>query len=313
MKEWLVIVNPNAGIGKAKKDWPQIASLLDKHSFNYHAVFTTGPMDAIDLVGEYAKMGYRKIISVGGDGTMNEIVNGIFKQETVPTTEITLGMVSVGTGNDWGRTFNIPMDYGKAIPVLKNERTMLQDAGTVSYFNNNSNNSDAKKISRYFINMAGLGFDALVAKKTNADKIRGRGNPMLYLANLLSSLFVYKSCGTKVIVDGNEIRDKIFSISIGIGQYNGGGMRQAPDAKPDDGLFDITLIKDISKLSVIASVRRLYNGTIKKHKRVLGLVGKHVVIETEEPILLETDGESLGHSPFEFNIIPKSIRVIVNT
>ncbi len=312
MKEWLVIVNPNAGIGKAKRDWSHIASLLDKLSFNYQAVFTNGPMHAIDLVVEHAKMGYRKIISVGGDGTMNEIVNGIFKQETVPTPQITLGMVSVGTGNDWGRTFNIPMDYGKAITVLKNERTMLQDAGTVSYFNNNSNNGDAKKINRYFINMAGLGFDALVAKKTNADKIRGRGNPMLYLANLISSLFSYKSCGTKVIVDGNEIRDKIFSISIGIGQYNGGGMRQAPDAKPDDGLFDITLIKDISKLSVIASVRRLYNGTIKKHKRVLGLLGKNVIIESEKPILLETDGESLGHSPFEFNIIPKSIRVIVN-
>ncbi len=306
MKEWLVIVNPNAGIGKAERDWPRISVLLDKHGFDYHAVLTKGPMHAIDLVVEYVKLGYRKIIVVGGDGTMNEVVNGIFTQKTTPTTDISLGVVSVGTGNDWGRTYDIPMDYDKAVGVIKKGNTLLQDAGTVSYFNS------TRKKERFFINMAGLGFDALVAQKTNADKIRGRGNPMLYLVNLISSLFIYKSCGIKVVVDGKEVRDKIFSISIGIGQYNGGGMRQAPDAKTDDGLFDVTIIRDISRLSVIASVRRLYNGTIKQHKRVASFVGKQILIEAEQPILLETDGESLGNSPFEFNIVPKSVRVIVN-
>ncbi len=305
MKEYLVVVNPNAGIGKAQRDWPEISGLLNKHGFNYHAVYTEGPMHAIELIVDHVARGYRKVIVVGGDGTMNEVVNGVFTQKTVPTSEITLGMISVGTGNDWVRTYNIPMDYERAIEVLKKGQTIIQDAGTVSYFNS------TQKLTRYFINMAGLGFDALVAQKTNADKSRGRGNPMLYLANLISSLFVYKSCGTKVVVNGTVVKEKIFSISIGIGKYNGGGMQQAPDAKTDDGLFDITLIKDISKLSVIASVRRLYNGTIKKHKRVLAMVGKHVIVESDQPILLETDGESLGHSPFEFNIVPKSIKVLV--
>lgn len=141
--------------------------------------------------------------------------------------------------------------------------------------------------------------------------MKGKSNPLLYLANLVSSLFSFKSCGARVVVDGEELKDKMFSISIGIGKYNGGGMQQAPDAKPDDGLFDITLIKDMTKLSVVANVIRLYNGTIKKHKKVEGLTGKKVIIESDQPILLEADGESLGHSPFEFNIIPQSIRVIV--
>jgi YegS/Rv2252/BmrU family lipid kinase len=305
MNDWLVIVNPNAGIGRAKKDWAHISGLLNRRGFDYLIRFTEGPMHAIELVSEYIEKGFRKIIVVGGDGTMNEVVNGIFKQQTVPTTEISLGMISVGTGNDWGRTFNIPQNYEKAVAVLKNEHTMLQDAGTVSYFN-----SEEKK-ERFFINMAGLGFDGLVAQKTNADKVKGKSNPFLYLANLMSSLFTFKSCGTRVVVDDQEVKDKIFSISIGIGQYNGGGMRQAPDAKPDDGLFDITLIKAMTKLSVIANVNRLYNGTIKKHKNVEGLTGKKVIIESDQPVLLETDGESLGHSPFEFNIVPQSIRVIV--
>ncbi len=305
MNDWLVIVNPNAGIGKAKKDWVQISGLLSRRGFDYLVRFTEGPLHATDLVAEHIEKGFRKVIVVGGDGTMNEAVNGIFKQKSVPTTAISLGMISVGTGNDWGRTFNIPRDYEKAIAVLKKEHSMLQDAGTVSFYN-----SDQKQ-ERYFINMAGLGFDGLVAQKTNADKVKGKSNPLLYLVNLLSSLFTFKSCGTRVVVDGQEVKDKIFSISIGIGKYNGGGMQQAPDAKPDDGLFDITLIKHMTKLSVIANVNRLYNGTIKKHKQVEGMMGKNVIIESDKPVLLETDGESLGHSPFEFNIVPQSIRVIV--
>ncbi len=305
MKEWLVVVNPNAGIGKAKKDWPKISELLDKHGFDYSAVFTEAPTHAIDIIVEQVAAGYRKIIAVGGDGTMNEVVNGIFKQKSVPTTDIRLGVISVGTGNDWVRTFGIPTEYAKAIQVLQHGRTLIQDAGTVSFMNGE------KKGLRHFINMAGLGFDGLVAQKTNADKLKGKGNPLLYLVNLASSLFSYKSCGTRVSVNGKEIKDKIFSISIGIGQYNGGGMRQAPDAKPDDGLFDLTLIKDMGKLAVIANVRRLYNGTIKKHKRVESLTGKHIIIESDQPVLLEADGESLGHSPFEFHIVPKSVCVFV--
>lgn len=301
-----MVINPNAGIGKVHKDWGKISKLLDDYGLDYHPVFTTGPSHATELVIEHVGIGYRKIVAVGGDGTMNEVVNGIFGQKQIPTTDLTVGMISVGTGNDWVRTYQIPMDYEKAIQVLLRGNTLLQDAGTVSFYN-----SETKKM-RYFINMAGLGFDGLVAQKTNADKMRGKGNPFLYLKHLLGSLFTYKSCQTSIIVDGKTIQEKIFSVGIGIGQYNGGGMRQAPDALTDDGLFDLTLIKDMSKWSVIANVRRLYDGTIKKYKKVETLVGKSVRIESACPVLLEADGESLGHSPFELNIIPRSVRVIIN-
>lgn len=304
---WLVVINPNAGIKKGEKDWDKISRLLTDNGFDFHPVFTERRLHAMKLVGDFVQRGFRKIIVVGGDGTMNEVVNGIFKQKTVPTTDMMVGMISVGTGNDWIRTFNIPSEYMGAVEVLRRESNMLQDAGIVKY------QDEHCEKSRYFINMAGLGFDGLVAQKTNRDKDLGRSNPLVYLKNLVSSLFAYKSAQTKVTVDGQEISDKIFSIGIGIGQYNGGGMQQAPGALPDDGLFDLTLIRDMKKLSIIASIRRLYNGTIGEHKRVTTLVGKHIRIESETPVLLETDGESLGHSPFEFQIIPKSVRVIVNT
>jgi YegS/Rv2252/BmrU family lipid kinase len=305
-KPWLVVVNPNAGVGKGERDWQKISGLFRKYDMDFEAVYTERRLHAMSLTVENIEKGFRKIIVVGGDGTMNEVVNGIFRQKCVFTTDITLGMISVGTGNDWVKTFNIPTDYEEAIKIIKAEKTMLQDAGTVKYVNTTS-----EKV-RYFINMAGLGFDGLVAQKTNADKDLGRTNPFIYLKNLIASLFSYNSCQTTVIVDGYKVQDKIFSIGIGIGQYNGGGMRQAPDALPDDGLFDLVLIKNISKWGVVANVRRLYNGTIKKHKQVETLVGKHILIESEVPVLLETDGESLGHSPFEFHIVPKSVKVIVN-
>ena len=303
---WLVVVNPNAGVGKGAKDWKSIARLLEKQGLIYKPVFTKRRLHAMEIVEENIVKGYRKILVVGGDGTMNEAVNGIFNQKAVPTTDITLAMISVGTGNDWVRTYNIPTEYKQVVKVLKREKSMLQDAGLVKYRHENGIRQ------RYFINMAGLGFDGLVAQKTNHDKDRGKSNPFVYLKNLVYSLFSYKASQCRVVVDGREVNDKVFSLSVGIGQYNGGGMHQAPAALTDDGLFDLTLIKDMSKWSVVTSLRRLYNGTIGKHKRVLTLLGKEIFIEANPPVLLETDGESLGQSPFEFEIIPKSIRVIIN-
>ena len=305
-KEWLVLVNPNAGIGKGKKDWGKISQFLDKYGFDYHSVFTERKLHAIELVIEHIALGYRKIIVVGGDGTMNEVVNGIFSQQQVPTTAITLGMVSVGTGNDWVRTYNIPLDYQQAIEIIKREKTMEQDAGIVQYANGQ------ETFTRYFANMAGLGFDGLVAKKTNADKEKGSNVPMLYLVNLVSSLFSYNSSNIRINIDGREIKARVFSIGVGIGQYNGGGMMQAPDALPNDGLLDLTIIKHMSVLSVIANIRRLYDGTIRKVKQVVLLTGKNIRIDSDIQIPLETDGEFLGHSPFEFSILPKSIKIIMN-
>lgn len=304
--EWLVVVNPNAGTGKGKKDWNKISQLLDKFEFAYHTFFTERKLHAMESIPGFIAQGFRKIIVVGGDGTMNEVVNGIFAQKQVQPTDITLGMVSVGTGNDWGRTYNIPRDYQEAIEIIKQEKTLHQDAGYVTYTNGSGHNS------RFFANMAGLGFDGLVAQKTNAAKEKGKSNPLVYLGTLLSSLFFYKSTNIRVTVNGSEIKDKVFSIAIGIGQYNGGGMKQAPDARPDDGLFDLTIIKHMKKTSMLANLKNLYSGQIKKVKQVQILQGNNVRIESDIPILLETDGESLGYSPFEFNILPKSLKIIMN-
>jgi len=303
---WLVIVNPTAGGSKAKDDWPYIKELLAKQGLQHDTEFTTRKLHAMVITRNKILQGYHKIIVVGGDGTMNEVINGVFAQDKVPTDEIMLGLITVGTGNDWGKMFNIPSDYEAAIETILNQRTFIQDAGLVTYRRKD------QVWNRYFINIAGMGFGAKVVAKTNKLKARGKSNPRIYMLNIFTSLLKYKSIQASISIDGDSFRRKLFSMNVGIGKYNGGGMMQVPDAIADDGLYSITLIKKMGRIRVIASMKKLYNGKIGEHKRVESYTGKKIMIDSPKQLQLETDGETLGHSPIEFEIIPRSVKVIAN-
>jgi YegS/Rv2252/BmrU family lipid kinase len=304
--KWLIIVNPNAGVKKGGKDWPLISRLLNSADISHLCVLTEHRDHANQLAYEFIEEGYRNIVVVGGDGTMNEVVNGIFLQKHVSPAAITLGMIPVGTGNDWCRTFGIPFDYKDAIRILKNGKTFLQDVGQISYFKNQD------PIRRYFINIAGMGYDALVAKKTNISKEKGRGGPLTYLFFVFSSLFQYKFIEAVIEVDDQQVfKGEMFSMNVGICKYNGGGMMQVPAAIPDDGLFDVTLIKKAPKWMVIRHASKLYDGTLVTLPIVETFRGKGIRIRSVERIYLEADGESLGHSPFVYEIFQQRLKVVV--
>jgi len=302
--EWFIIVNPNAGNGKGKKDWERISGLFGKEEIPVQVKFTTKKGQAIDFTGDAIEKGFRQIISVGGDGTLNEVVNGIFSQDKVSPGQVTIGMIPVGTGNDWGRMFGIPLVYEGAVKVIKERKTMLHDVGIVSYY------SGSEQQKRYFLNIAGLGFEALVVKKTNRQKDKGKSNQALYFYNLVSSLLSYKITDAEILIDGKRNSAPIFSINIGNGRYCGGGMRQTPDAMPDDGLLDVTVIREMGRLEVIRSLKLRYDGTILSHPKVDGYRCKNVKVTSESLIFIEADGESLGHTPAEFSIIPSGINVV---
>jgi len=304
--KWLVVVNPAAGGGKAGKDWPGIESLLNAHGIHHESVFTNRRLHAMVLAKQKIESGFNKIIVVGGDGTMNEVINGVFAQKKIATHEVMLGMISVGTGNDWGKMFDIPADYEAAIETIKNQKTFIQDAGVVKYYRSN------KTWQRYFINIAGMGFGAKVVARSNNLKAKGKSSPGLYLLTLFTSLLSYRSIRAQIEIDGASFKRKVFSMSVGIGKYNGGGMIQIPDAIADDGLYSITLIKKMGKIRVIANIKKLYNGKITQHKKVESYTGKVINVHSPSILHLETDGETLGHSPLEFQIIPRSVRVITN-
>jgi YegS/Rv2252/BmrU family lipid kinase len=304
---WFTIVNPNAGHGKGKKDWERISDLLLKAGISTAVRFTDKKGDAIGFSRDAVTEGFRKIISVGGDGTLNEIVNGIFLQETCPTTGVTVGMIPVGTGNDWGRMFGIPLVYEGAVRVLADNKVMPHDVGTISYF------SSAGQEKRYFINIAGLGFEAVVVRKTNRQKDKGRSSQAVYLYNLISSLVSYHRPVVNITIDGKTTSTKAFSINVGNGRYCGGGMRQTPDALPDDGLLDITVIKDMGRIEIIKSLKILYDGTILSHPKIDGYRANNLKVTCETALYAEADGESLGHTPAEFGIVPGGINVFYGT
>jgi YegS/Rv2252/BmrU family lipid kinase len=308
-QKWFVVVNPHAGTNKCIRDWPEIKSLLEEAGFDFTFVMTEKIYHALYLVRQAIEVdGFQSILVVGGDGTLNEAVNGIMRQFRFPSDEIRIGMITVGTGNDWGRMYEIPAEYKDQVKILRKGHTFLQDVGMVKY------RYAADEEKRYFVNIAGMGYDALVAKKTNTLKQMGKGGILTYIVSLLSGLFQYENTELSIEADGKKVYSgKVFSLSIGICKYNGGGMMQLPNAIPDDGLFDVTLIEKTTKMRVIRNIKNLYDGSFIKMKEVKTFTGKKFSITAFPPdkLNLETDGESLGHSPLDFEIIPQSVCLVV--
>ena len=299
---WGLIVNPNAGSGKCQKNWPTIQKLIKRTKIEFEFEFTECKGHAIELTKQFIEKGFRKLIVVGGDGTLNEVVNGVFNQKDVDPKTITIGMVPVGTGNDWCRTFQVPTKYIDAIKLIRDEKTVVQDIGLVDFHNN-------KFPTRYFANVAGIGFDATVAHAANKLKEQGKGNALSYILILLKTLLKYNSKQMQLTVGKQKFKERMFSIGIGIGKYNGGGMKQLPNAIANDGLFDITIIKNISKWTVIKELKGLYDGSFITHPKIAVL--KDTVISfAKNQLEIETDGESVGQGPQNFSILTKALRVV---
>ncbi len=307
LNDWLVIVNPNAGNGKGKKDWHIISDLLKKENLPHSVRFTERKGHAIIFTMDGIAAGYRNIITVGGDGTLNEVVNGVFTGNTCPATDITLALIPVGTGNDWGRMFGIPLDYEKAVKIIGEGKKMLHDIGMIRY-------SDAlSDTKRYFINIAGLGFESIVVRRTNIQKDKGHSGKLIYFYNLLMSLLSYKNTKAEINIDGKSIMADVFSINVGNGKYCGGGMRQTPDALPNDGFLDVTIINGMGKFEIIRNLKILYDGTILNHPKINGYRCKNIKVSSDSILYIEADGESLGHTPAEFSILPSCLNIIYGT
>ena len=305
-ERWFVIVNPISGGGRGLADFPKISHLLRESGIEHDPAFTEHRHHATELTVEAANRGYRKIIVVGGDGTLNEVVNGLFIQKQCEPKEILLAVIAVGTGNDWVRTFGIPRNYNAVIRAINEGRSYLQDVGAVTY-------TESKvEQTRYMANVAGLGFDAYVIEIFNHLKLKGRKGKWLYLYSLLKGYFSAKPAGTTIEVDGKVIYNRLlFSLAVGVCRYNGGGIQQLPRAVANDGLLDLTIIRPVHWWHVIFRARRLFNGKIYSIGHVEHAQGKRVKIVSAPNIPLETDGELLGGTPVTISVVPQAIRIVV--
>jgi diacylglycerol kinase (ATP) len=305
MENWYLIANPVSGGFRCRKYLPEIAKFLNKHGIMFAKAMSKKKMHTVSLTKDAIKQGYRKFISVGGDGTANEIVNGIMGSDVDPL-DFTLAVIPAGTGNDWGRSVGIPDDFEVAVKTIKKGKHILQDICKTSF-----KSKDGNIHERYFVNVAGAGYDAEVLFKTERMKEKGKKGQYLYFYNIFTSLFSYKPVFTNVKIDGKEvISEKALSINIGIGKYNGGGMMQVPHAEIDDGLLAFTFIGDIGKMGVILNSSKLKSGQIGKVQKVQLLKGKKIEIVTDSKMLFEADGEALGETPLTFEVVGKKLRVI---
>lgn len=305
--KWFVIVNPVAGSGRGLDHFPQISKLLRDEHILCEPVFTEHKFHATELTVWAVKQGYRHIIAVGGDGTLHEVVNGLFIQQEADPREVLLGVVAVGTGNDWMRMFGVPRRYQDAVRAIKEQYSFLQDVGVISY------EESHYRQSRYMANVAGAGFDAAVNRRFTHLQKKGRRGGWLYAWSMVQTFFGYKSTGVKVWIDDRLVYNNLlFSVAIGICKYNGGGMQQLPDAVADDGMFDVSLIRPIHFWHVLFRFRYLFNGGIYRIRHVLQERGSRVRIESSPEVSVEVDGELLGESSLEFSILHRAIRIVVS-
>lgn len=305
ISKWYIIVNPKANGGQFGNQWNNIHQCLTDNNIDFFDKKTTHQNHATELAKEAIGNGFRKIIAVGGDGTGNEVANGILQQNIIPSSEITFSLLPVGTGNDWIKTHKIPKHLNTWIEVLKKEKTIFQDAGLVSCIFNE------KKIERYFINVAGMAYDAFGVQLSEGKNWSFPKIQYLFLA--LRGLFKYKIHRAKLIFDDKEVVDFFYIINVGICKYSGGGMQLVPHAVPDDGIFALTFARKLSKLAVILNTYRFYNASLLQHPKVEGFSTKKVRVETMdgEPTGVEVDGEYIGETPVEFSILPKALKIVV--
>ena len=274
--KWFVIVNPVAGSGRGLDHFPQISKHLRDAHILCEPVFTEHKFHATELTVTAVREGYRRIIVVGGDGTLHEVVNGLFIQQEVCPDEVLVAVVAVGTGNDWVRTFGISNRYQDAVKAISEGYSFLQDVGVVSY------EEAHYRQSRYMANVAGAGFDAHVVRKLSHLKKKGHRSRWRYTWCLVKNFFRYKSTGVKVWVDDRLVYNNLLlSAAIGICKFNGGGIQQLPAAVADDG------------------------------RHILQERGSRIRIESSPEVSVEIDGEPLGHTPLEFSILHRAIRIVV--
>ncbi|MBP8994101.1 MAG: diacylglycerol kinase family lipid kinase [Bacteroidales bacterium] len=303
--KYFFLINPNAGNSEGEREWDNVLEVINKNNLDFDFAFTEYIGHAEEIVLEQIKIGHRNFIILGGDGTLNEVTNAALKQNEVNSQEISLGIIQMGTGNDWSKYYKFDNDYQKAIDRFKSKNTKFQDVGVIKY---KADNEDKKA---YFINIAGFCFDSVVVKATNQMKERGKRTNLAYMINLLKSLITYKPWELKIHINDEILEGKFLSISIGNGKFSGGGMIQTPDAIIDDGWLNVTIYKNMPKFKIVTNVRRLYDGSIGKVKGVRMFKTKKFFIEADQDIFVETDGEIIDYAPYEISIIPQAIKVFV--
>lgn len=304
----LVIANPQSGGGKSKWLRQRVETLVRQAVPAADIVWTTKPREATELARKGLKGGYQMIVSAGGDGTLNEVVNGFFDGNKSVRSDAVLGLLPMGSGRDFFRTLGWKPYLKPCTERLAGRKTTLCDVGHMSYRTIGGAPDD-----HYFINIANVGLAHTMMKRVNSFP-KTFGTEVAYIQGILRAFLTYKKRYVEIIIDDHHKGSQLITnIFIANGKSCGGGWRVCPDARFDDGLFDVLAIGDIQVTDFIKALPALYRGKRIEHPKVNFYRGKHIrILEGEGDVLgVEADGEPLGFIPADFKNLHHRIQLKV--
>ena len=282
-----IIINPKSGKKAFRAQRIYLWKLLRKRHQPFAYRVTKFPKHATELARELVEKGYDEILILGGDGTLSEAINGIMRSTLTPEqrAKIQVGLMPRGTGNDWGRYWNLDKNFKESLRRFFEGEGHPIDIGCVTYWRNNIEHH------RYFINSVGFGVDPLCCQKAERLKYYIGSHHVNYLFGLIAAIAQHKAQHMILTVDGKEaVNDSLFTMNIGNGPFSGGGIRQNPDADPSDGVFNSMFICKPTFVQVLKALPKLYNGRLTELPFVYPIVGHEIEINYRKHILFEADG-----------------------
>lgn len=296
----VVIANPHAGKGRVGRDPKELEAAIAAAGVDFDLRLTQRRGHAAEIAREAMDSGCRYLIAAGGDGTIHEVVNGMMGESGPLDREAVLGVVSSGSGGDFIRTFGLPSNREGAVRHLAGDNVFQIDVGKVTFAH------DGETRTEYFPNIAEAGFGAEVVRR--AERLPRWVGRLRYLITFLFTLGAFKIRDVKVILDDRVYEGPMTNLVIANCQFFGGGMRVAPKALPDDGRFDVLLMRG-TKIDYLSSSSKVFKGEHLPSPQIKEYYAARVEVQSERPLRVEADGELLGFTPAIFEIVPKALRL----
>ena len=302
----IVIVNPQAGNGRTEKIWPNIESALEKSIGSFEVLQTTCRGDATDLSRRILKEDAARIVAVGGDGHLNEVLNGFIENDLPVNAESRLSFVMTGTGCDFQRSLGISGKWQNAVAELKDAKVRKIDVGKVTY-----TASDKTQKIRYFDNIASFGLSGAVDHCLEHSRLRDYlGGSPLFLWATIKTVFTHPNQSIRFRIDDGPEEEICSRLGLlANGRYFGGAMHAAPEAELDDGLLDLLMLKEISVAKFLWHLPKIYKGTHLKIPEIFFQKVRKFTAESSEQVILDIDGESPGYLAATFEVLPKILNL----
>lgn len=306
----LAVINPKSAGGKTGRDTETIARKLAEVTGPLTVALTNAPMDAARITSHALRDGYGRVVAVGGDGTINEVVNGFFSNGVAINPEAEFALLNLGTGGDFRKTFDIDAGFEASLERIAGGRVRQIDVGRLCFVT-----ADGQSGTRHFANIASFGMSGDVVDRVNRSTLVKRfAGSFAYTWGSVMSLFRYKARPVRLKVDASF--DEVVTVStcaVCNGQFFGGGMRVAPNASPDDGLLDVIVIGDAPRRDVLKAMSEFSTGQHVNNPNVKVFRAKSVIATPVEatqgaPVLIEADGELPGRLPAMFEVMPKALK-----